>query len=153
MAILTAPRCQGRDHGMAQPRKHAPALTPVIQRVFSEGPGESIARRCGYRGDPEVGPESLAVTGSALLPLWRCIVRLVDASSKCGAHDWIGPKRIEQVAMKLHLRCRANICQVWVLWGRDCNRARRVSRFGQCLRFCRERQGCHDPQQKHHTAL
>ena len=34
--IFTAARCQGGNNGVAQPRKHTLALTPVVQCVFPE---------------------------------------------------------------------------------------------------------------------
>jgi len=37
VAVFAAARCQGRNHGVAQPRQHALAFTAVIQSIFFEG--------------------------------------------------------------------------------------------------------------------
>src|SRR5580693_3127243 len=73
MAVLAAAGREGRDHGVTQPRKHAFALTAVIQRVFPEGPRKRVARGRAYSGDAEVGPESLGVTLGTLLPRRRSV--------------------------------------------------------------------------------
>ncbi len=106
MAVFAASPGEGREHGVAEPRKHAPTFASVIQSVFSEGTGESIAGGRSYRGDAEVGCESLAVSRRPLPPLWRRVIRLVNTGRDCSTHNRIGPERIEKVAVKLYFRCR-----------------------------------------------
>src|SRR5271169_6396776 len=43
-AIVAAASCKSRDHGMAEAREHALALTTVVQRVFLEDLCQPIAR-------------------------------------------------------------------------------------------------------------
>src|SRR5208282_5881628 len=74
MAIIAAACNKGRNHGMAQPPKHAFALTAVIQRVLVKGFRKRVARRGSYRHDAVIGPKTLAVTFGTLIPLrWRII--------------------------------------------------------------------------------
>src|SRR5580658_5013321 len=71
VAVFTAACREGGNHGMFQAWKHAFAVAPVVQRVFLEGLRQGIARRSAYRCDGEDRCVSLAVTLSALRPLWR----------------------------------------------------------------------------------
>src|SRR5580692_9791459 len=131
MAVLVATSGEGRNHGMAKTRNHAFALAAVVQRILVQSLSQGIARRYRYRVDTEIGPESLAIAGDALLPLGRCIVCLVDACHECRACDWIGPKHVKEIAMKLHFRCGPDISQARIHWGCNRNRARRCSRISQ----------------------
>ena len=113
VAVFAAARRQGRNHGMAQPRKHAFALTAVVQRVFPEGFRQRIARRRAYRCDAKVRSESLAVALSALLPLRRGVIRLADASRERCAGSWIRAERVEEVvagaSFSLSDACRSDL--------------------------------------------
>src|SRR5580704_10905322 len=137
---------------MGEPRKHTLALTTVIQSVFPKRPCQSVARRSCDRSNTEVRSESLAVTRSALLPLRRCIVRLADAGGESGTHNWIGSKRLKDVAVKFRFRRRGGVCDAWLRWCCNCNHAGRVTQIGDCLRICRPRQGHQDHERKHDKA-
>src|SRR5271154_2185903 len=102
MAIVAAAGGKGRNHGMAQPREKAFALTRVIQRIFLEGFRERVACRGADRCNPEVGAESLGVTLRPLLPFRRGVVRLVNASHERRTDNWIGTECVEEVVTELH---------------------------------------------------
>src|SRR5580704_18755288 len=113
MAVLATACCESRDNGVTKPRKHACALTAVVQRVLPEGPRKRVARRRAHRSDAEVGPESFGVTLSSLFPLRRSVFRLANASRKRSADDWIGAERVEDVVAELSFLCRTHIRQIW----------------------------------------
>src|ERR1700685_1457807 len=95
MAVLTLACRKGRDHGMTKPWKHALALTAVVQSVFFEGFGQPVTRRGADCGNAESGPDSLAKSFSALLPLWRRVVSLANASHKGRTRDGIRAESVE----------------------------------------------------------
>jgi len=127
MPVVVAAGGESRNHGVVQARKHTFALATVVQRVFPEGAREGIARRRSDRGDAEIGSESLAVTRRALLPLWRSIVRLVNASRDGSAHDWIWSKGIEEVVAEPRFLCRTDVLKVRVSYACAGDRGRGVS--------------------------
>src|ERR1700677_2404598 len=69
--IVAAARCDRGEYGVAQPGKYTSALAAVVQGIFLESLGESVARRRSYYGDPKVGPESPGVAFDPLMPLRR----------------------------------------------------------------------------------
>src|ERR1035438_2059155 len=131
VAIFAAACCQGRNHGMSQPRKQPFALTAVIQRVFLEGFRERIARRRSYRCDAEVRPDSLAITLRALLPFRRSILHLANASSKSRADDGIRAESVEGVVAELRCLRRTHVREVQLRRGCACNSAGGVLRIGR----------------------
>src|ERR1700686_4771444 len=109
MALFAAACCESGNHGVAQPWKHAFALTAVIQRVFLEGFSEGVARRRSNRRDAEVGREPLAVTLRSLFPFRRSVFPLVNASRECCADDGIGAERVEGVVVNLRFLRRTRV--------------------------------------------
>jgi hypothetical protein len=97
MAVFAAPCRQGRNHGMAHPRQYASAFTAVIQGIFLEGFSQPITRRCSNSRDGVGGTKSLAKTFSPLVPLWRRIAPLVDASHDRSAGNWVGTICVKHV--------------------------------------------------------
>lgn len=88
MAIVAAACGQRRSHGMPQSPKHPFALALVIQRVLPESFRQTISRCRRYRGDAEVGPNTLAERTSALPPLRLrrgcfCLVKARNEHSSC----------------------------------------------------------------------
>jgi len=111
MAIGATTPGEGRDQGMVEPRQQASALAAVIQRVFAEGLRQSIARRRGHRGNPEVGPESLAVSRRALPPadrLERSVVAFEAGDFRPRQHLDVGKSldAVDQVARHAGLQAR-----------------------------------------------
>ena len=131
VAVIAAPCGQGRNHGMAQPRQHAFALTAVVQRVFFEGLGQRITRGGAYGCYAKVGPESLAITLCASPPVRRCIPGLVKARREGGADDGIRAERVEELVVDLRLLRRTRVRQVELRRGSDGNSAGGISRIEQ----------------------
>ena len=152
MAVVAAACGEGRNHGMAQPRKYTFAFTAVVQRVFPEGLCQRIARRRGDRCDAKIRAESLAVTRSSLHPLRRRIVRLVDARRDSSTHHRIGPKRVENVAVELGFRCRADICEFRVRWIWIAAAPEESLESASVCAFAHSRKDDHHQQQEHDTA-
>src|SRR6266481_7803883 len=139
---------------MAQPWKEAFALAAVIQSVFAKGFRKRIARRGAYGGDAEIGTEPLAVSLRALPPLWRSVIRLVNASGQCGAEDGIGADHVEDVVVELRFLARTHVGQIALRRGCACNRAGGIRRGGRGLSFCQHWQGCEvrDYKQQEHKS-
>src|SRR5258708_23339018 len=139
---------------MAQPWKEAFALAAVIQSVFAEGFRKRIARRGAYGGDAEIGTEPLAVSLRALPPLWRSVIRLVNASGQCGAEDGIGADHVEDVVVELRFLARTHVGQIALRRARVCNSAGGIRWSGRGLSSCQHWQGCEvrDYKQQEHKS-
>jgi len=97
---------------MADPRICASAFTAVVQGVFLEDCGQSIAR-CGSNGrNDEVGTESLSESLSPLVPLWRRVAQLVDAGRDRCTGKWIWTVRVEEVIAEFDSLCRRCVGKV-----------------------------------------
>src|ERR1700722_14852413 len=112
MAVIAAACCESRNYGMAQPRKHTLALTAVIQRVFSEGLGEGIARRRGYGCVSEVRSKSFCVALDSLFPFRRSVLLLVNARRDRCADDGIWAERVEDVVADFRFLRRSYVGQI-----------------------------------------
>src|ERR1035438_6084184 len=112
MAVFAAPRRQGGNHGMAQSRKYASAFAAVVQRIFLEGFRQPISCRGSDNRDPNVRPESLAVTLGPLVPLRWSIAVLVDACCRRGSDNRVRTEGVAQVVAEHRFLSRARISDV-----------------------------------------
>src|SRR5579863_3629642 len=135
MAINAAARRERRNHGMTQPRKHACTLAAVVQRVFLKGLRQGITCRCAYRRDGEIRSESLSITLSALFPLGRSIVCLINAGGERSADNGIRAECIKKIVAQLRFLRRTNVREIKLCWGGAGNSAGKFGRVSQ--RLCR----------------
>ena len=91
MAVFArgAPSRWRSQHGAAA--EIAAAFAAVVQRIFPEGFRQPVTRRGSNRRDPEIGPESLAVTFNPLSHSGGELVALVRFPPRRGAGNGYGP--------------------------------------------------------------
>src|ERR1039458_9638921 len=111
---------------MAEPRKHASAVTAVVERVLSEGFRQPIPCRRTYQAGPEVGPESSAVARSALFPFRRRVIFLIDAGLDRSDTDGKRAERFEGVVTNLSCLVRTIVGQAWLCRAGAYRRARNI---------------------------